>query len=85
MLFWAMFTVGYIIGVFTTLAIIFQKGRDKQESVDINPLLSSVNEQSDSWDVFHQLTKINYKKEDNISVLSLFKHTNNTQSSVITS
>jgi hypothetical protein len=64
MLIWAVFTLGYIAGVFLTLAVFMKKeeGEEYNSLVDGNSGLEKL-PQGNSWELFAELTKPNYQKE----------------------
>lgn len=62
MLIWAVFTLGYLFGVFFTLAVFFRKDGIEEYSYTNNPVNSENYRNMDQWKIFTQLTKPNYPK-----------------------
>ena len=62
MLFFAIFTLGYFFGVFITLYIFGRKGKVEESSAVESAVISGSNKAMSSWEIFTQLTKINYPK-----------------------
>ena len=60
MLLFAMFTLGYFFGVFITLKVFGQKDQVEKHQPAESALISELNKDLSSWEIFTQLTKINY-------------------------
>ena len=71
MLIWAVFTLGYLFGVFFSLGVLLKKDEVEEYSLPNNPLNSEDYPNMNPWEIFAQLTKINQpKKRSNYSIIS---------------
>lgn len=62
MLLWAIFTLGFMFGVFVTLKVFVGKEEFKQPPVTDIAVNTASLKISDPWEKFTQLTKINYPR-----------------------
>ena len=62
MFIWAAFTLGYLAGVFFTLTV-FLKKDEREEDTLVNNQTPDNMQSKNSWQVFSQLTKPNYRRE----------------------
>jgi len=62
MLFFALFTLGYFFGVFITLFVFGKKEKAEENSKVESAVISGYDEALSPWEIFTQLTKINYPK-----------------------
>ena len=67
MILWAVFSLGYLFGVFITLK--FFVGKEEFETTpDVtNAVVSDKIESSDVWENFTRLTTVNYRTKENAS------------------
>lgn len=63
MLMWALFTLGYLFGVFFALAVFLKKDVVNGIAETDNAVLLRETRNRTSWEGFAQLTKINYSKK----------------------
>ena len=68
MLMWAIFTVGYLLGVFITLKVFVSKEGAEDYRGDISTGSMGNTADRDPWTIYTQLTKINYSSENNNTV-----------------
>ena len=69
MLIWAVFTLGYLFGVFFTLAVFLRKDGIEEYSHTNNTVNTDNYRNMDQWKIFTQLTKPNYSKRGQIQTI----------------
>lgn len=63
MLIWAMFSLGYLMGVLITMKVVADRDDHGLDDRAITP--SSVIKNVDPWKTFNRLTQINYQRQEN--------------------
>lgn len=62
MLIWAVFTLGYLSGVFFTLAVFLRRDEVDVTSYSSDSTVPSNSQNNNSWETFSQLIRPNYPK-----------------------